>query len=189
VVSHDTRPCGGFIVTAAGNVTSAVDVDWERKCGFAYCNDRPTVPLTKNWGVWLKAGQNASGTAVPAITYEILPAPVGTPSDLTFQPTSELRRNGLRLAGGTVDLDVYNLSIRDRSYQDKTSKTAPVPGLSYEVFVLYQVRGRMSQGEYDKLGRYSATAPLNPNGKRTWIPGLVRIRAEARRFTSNQRAL
>ena len=101
-VTRDTKPLGGFICETYA--TQAADVDWARTNNPA--NNAPP------WTFFLTPGQTLVGNVSPAIVYRIA---WGTNPDGTKRATYELQRNGIRIAGGDPEMEVYNLTVIDQS--------------------------------------------------------------------------
>jgi prepilin-type N-terminal cleavage/methylation domain-containing protein len=145
-VTTNTKPLGGFICDTCAN--QAADVDW-----VATGN-----PATSAWNFHVTA--NLSGNVAPAIVYRIA-------WDSAKRQTYELQRNGIRIAGGDPEIEVYNLTVKDQSSANS---------LLLSIRIDYQVMLTGSQGEKD----------LHGTNKKSWRKGWVTLQADPRTVVLNQ---
>ena len=91
---------------------------------------RPNDSVTKSWTFKLNTGKNLHGTVAPSIVYRI--------AKDTKRETYELQRNGIRIAGGDPEMEVYGLTVKDQSAGNS---------LRFTVRIDYQVKLTGSQEE------------------------------------------
>ena len=153
-VSTNTKPLGGFICKdcGAGSTPSGEDVNW------VTTGTRPNDNATKSWTFKLNTGKNLQGNVVPSIVYRI--------AKDTKRQTYELQRNGIRIAGGDPEMEVYNLTVNDRSSGN---------ALQFSVRIDYQVMITGSNGELN----------LHGTDKKTWRKGWVTLEADPRTVVLN----
>ncbi len=143
-VTTDTKPLGGFICDVVAG-TQAADIDW-------VATGNPATG-TPPWTFKLAAAAQLSGNVAPAIVYRI--------AQDSKRPTQELQRNGIRIAGGDPNLEVYNLKVSDVSSGKQRS---------YSIRLDYQVLLGASNNELTAHG----------TAKNTWYKSWVTIQASPR---------
>ncbi len=153
-VSTNTKPLGGFICKNCGGgaTPSGEDVNW------VTTGTRPNDNSTKSWTFKLNTGKNLQGTVSPSIVYRI--------ARDTKRQTYELQRNGIRIAGGDPEMEVYNLTVNDRSSGN---------GLQFSARIDYQV---LITGSNEELN-------LHGTDKKTWRKGWVTLEADPRTVVLN----
>jgi|WetSurSiteA1Bulk_404760.scaffolds.fasta_scaffold43610_1 prepilin-type N-terminal cleavage/methylation domain-containing protein len=154
-VSTNTKPLGGFICKdcGGGSTPNAEDVNW------VTTGSRPNAPPTKSWTFRLNTGKTLKGNVVPSIVYRI--------AKDTKRPTYELQRNGIRIAGGDPEMEVYNLTVKDQSSPD---------ALQFSIRIDYQLMLTGSKGESN----------LHGTDKKTWRKGWVTLGADPRTVVLNE---
>jgi len=158
-VTTDAKPLGGFICgSCTAGQPDAGDVDWQNT------GSRP--PNTKPWLFKLSSGSksNLSGNVAPSIVYRIAQDSSHRYVHLPeIDAQYELQRNGVRVAGGDPDLEVYNLKVSDLSTTMKRS---------FSIRIDYQV----------KLGGSLPESGATQHGtaKQTWYKTWVTIEANPR---------
>jgi hypothetical protein len=85
----------------------------------------------------------------------------------TKRRTYELQRNGIRVAGGDPEMEVYNLTVKDQSTSN---------GLQFSVRIDYQVMLTGSKEESN----------LHGTDKKTWRKGWVTLGADPRTVVLNE---
>ncbi|MGB6063398.1 MAG: prepilin-type N-terminal cleavage/methylation domain-containing protein [Desulfomonilaceae bacterium] len=153
-ISTNTKPLGGFICKdcGGGSTPSGGEVDW------VATGSRPNDNITKSWIFKLITGETLNGTVVPSIVYRI--------AKYTKRKTYELQRNGIRIAGGDPDMEVYNLTIKDQSSGNS---------LRFSVRIDYQVMLKGSQEESNAHGLH----------KKTWHKAWITVEADPRTLVLN----
>jgi prepilin-type N-terminal cleavage/methylation domain-containing protein len=150
-VTSDTKPLGGFICDTCAT-TRAADVDWARTGN----------PVATGWTFFLTPGESLTPTTksnvAPAIVYRIA-------KDAKRQ-TYELQRNGIRIAGGDPEMEVYNLTVKDQSSNS----------LRFSIRIDYQVLLSGSKAELN----------LHGTDKKTWRKGWVTLGADPRTVVLNE---
>jgi len=159
-VTTDTKPLGGFICDVVAG-TQAADIDW-------VATGNPATG-TPPWTFKLAATAQLSGNVAPAIVYRIAQDMGHQWANPAYGPTYELQRNGIRIAGGDPNLEVYNLTVTD------VGTTAPDIQRSYFIRLDYQVKLGGSQDEPQNHG----------TAKKTWYKSWVTIQASPRLILLN----
>ena len=156
-VSTNTKPLGGFICKdcGGGSTPKAEDVNW------VTTGSRPNDNTTKSWTFRLNSGTTLARSVVPSIVYRI--------ARDTKRQTYELQRNGIRVAGGDPEMEVYNLTVKDRTQSPNTT-------LQFSVRIDYQVMLTGSKGESN----------LHGTDKKTWRKGWVTLEADPRTVVLNE---
>jgi prepilin-type N-terminal cleavage/methylation domain-containing protein len=153
-VTSDTKPLGGFICDTCAT-TRFADVDWARTGN----------PVATGWNFFLTPGESLTPTTksnvAPAIVYRIA-------KDAKRQ-TYELQRNGIRIAGGDPDMEVYNLTVQDQTQSPNTT-------LRFSIRIDYQVLLSGSKAELN----------LHGTDKKTWRKGWVTLGADPRTVVLNE---
>jgi len=158
-VTTDTKPVGGFISSSG-----ASDVNWYTS------GSKPRG--TKSWTVRLQSGMPAgtpssfrntqAGKVAPSIVYRIAQDFAHSyVKPGVIEPTYELQRNGMRIAGGEPGLEVYNLTVVDESGANKRR---------FSIRIDYQVK---LWGSKDENASHGAA-------KISWHKGFVTISADPR---------
>lgn len=146
-VTTNTKPLGGFIALACDACPQqAEDIDWAATGN----------PGANAWNFTVTA--NLVGNVAPSIVYRI--------AKDTQRLTYELQRNGIRIAGGEPDMEVYNLTVRDQSSGNS---------LRLSIRIDYQV---MISGSQQELN-------LHGTDKKTWRKGWVTIEVDPRTVVVN----
>ncbi len=148
-VTTDTKPLGGFICDAVGG-TQAADINWVTTGNPATGSPPWTFKLTTA----------LSGNVAPAIVYRV--------AQDSSRPTQELQRNGIRIAGGDPNLEVYNLKVADISGVLNQKR-------SYSIRLDYQV----------KLGGSNDELTAHGTAKQSWYKVWVTIEASPRLILIN----
>ena len=158
-VSTNTKPLGGFICKdcGGGSTPSGEDINW------VTTGTRPNDNSTKSWTFKLNTGKTLQGTVSPSIVYRIA---WDTLPNGTKRQTYELQRNGIRIAGGDPEIEVYNLTVNDRSSGN---------ALQLSIKIDYQVMLTGSKAELNAHGL----------GKTTWRKGWVTLEADPRTVVLN----
>ncbi len=153
-VSTNTKPLGGFICKdcGTGSAPKGAEVDW------VATGSRPNDSVTKSWTFKLNTGKNLHGTVAPSIVYRI--------AKDTKRETYELQRNGIRIAGGDPEMEVYGLTVKDQSSGNS---------LRFTVRIDYQVKLTGSQAELNAHGP----------GKKTWHKAWITFEADPRTLVLN----
>jgi len=157
-VTSNTKPVGGFISNSG-----ASDVNWKTS------GSKPGG--TKNWTVRLQSGMptgtpssirsTLAGKVAPSVVYRIAQDFSHLYVATGIDPTYELQRNGMRIAGGEPGLEVYNLSVTDESSGQKRR---------FAIRIDYQVKLAGSKDENASHG----------TAKTSWHKGFVTIKADPR---------
>jgi prepilin-type N-terminal cleavage/methylation domain-containing protein len=141
-VTTNTKPLGGFIALSCDTCPpQAEDIDWAATGN----------PATNAWNFTVRA--NLVGYVAPSIVYRI--------AKDTKRQTYELQRNGIRIAGGDPDMEVYNLTVRDQSAGNS---------LNLSIRIDYQV---MISGSQEELTAHGTD-------KKTWRKGWVTVEVNPR---------
>jgi prepilin-type N-terminal cleavage/methylation domain-containing protein len=143
-VTRQTKPLGGFISVDGGGTVRTADVNW-------VTTGDPAAGAPA-WNFTVTA--NLTGNVAPAIVYRI--------AKDTTRETYELQRNGIRIAGGDPDMEVYNLTVKDQSAPNS---------LLMSVRIDYQVM---------LTGSQLADRNLHGPDKRTWRKGSVTLQVDPR---------
>lgn len=166
-----TRPFGGFIAVSSTGTVDAAKMNWS---SFPDTLASPIPP--GNWSCPITLEKSLSGDVVPAIVYEIGETRVNG----MLTGTHELLRNGIRVAGGEHDVDVFNLKVQDVATIPPTQGGpavgfAPPPNTLYRITVWYQVKGRSSLDETTAQGY----------NKKTWKRASVSVTAGPQTILAN----